>query len=302
MSQQTQTRPQLFRFTCPHCGYQSLVKQEELGQRGPCAGCGRPIEIPTQECSTLRAQRSRGVSGAWAAVSLATLAVMVFALGGLWDQGRQWLIQQQRGQVGPSARCQQNLARIAAALQGYRNHHGHWPPAWTKDKQGRPLHSWRVLILPYLGYQDLYDRIRLEEPWDSPHNRQFHQQMPPEFACPAAGAAPGMSSYVVVVGPECVFRGATGSTLPRGADPPETIILVVETALAVPWMKPAELDLQRMDFLINSPFAHSISSYHPNGAYVATVAGTVVFLPDNTHPEVVTQALTTADDGPPSLP
>jgi len=78
------------------------------------------------------------------------------------------------------------MQRIASALEAYRNHHGDLPPAYSTDEQGNPLHSWRVLILPYFEDQnilDLYNEIRLDEPWDSEWNSQFHERAPNIFIC-----------------------------------------------------------------------------------------------------------------------
>jgi len=37
------------------------------------------------------------------------------------------------------------------------------------------MHSWRVLILPYMGEeeQQLYSRYNLNEPWNSPENHKL---------------------------------------------------------------------------------------------------------------------------------
>ncbi|MDZ7616025.1 MAG: DUF1559 domain-containing protein, partial [Patescibacteria group bacterium] len=70
--------------------------------------------------------------------------------------------------------CLRNMQRITLAMLLYEREHGTLPPAWSVDAQGNPLHSWRVLLLPYLGHEALYKKIRLDEPWDSEHNRPFH--------------------------------------------------------------------------------------------------------------------------------
>jgi serine/threonine protein kinase len=66
------------------------------------------------------------------------------------------------------------IKQIVLALHNYLDIHGQFPPLYTVDKNGKPLHSWRVLILPYFEQGDLYKKIRLDEPWDSEHNKQFH--------------------------------------------------------------------------------------------------------------------------------
>src|SRR5262245_40501582 len=69
------------------------------------------------------------------------------------------------------AETARRLGRVVRALRAYAEaHEGKLPPAATYGPDGLPLHSWRVLILPFLGHADLHRRFRLDEPWDSPHN------------------------------------------------------------------------------------------------------------------------------------
>src|SRR5205823_2150780 len=69
--------------------------------------------------------------------------------------------------------------RIGRAFQAYGDDHKQrLPPAAVRDPEGRPLLSWRVLLLSYLGDEDLFLQFRLDEPWDSPHNRTLLPRMP----------------------------------------------------------------------------------------------------------------------------
>ena len=73
------------------------------------------------------------------------------------------------------------MKTIALAMYSYHYAHGHFSPAATYDKDGRPLLGWRVLILPYFGeeqYAQLYKEFKLDEPWDSPHNKALLPRMP----------------------------------------------------------------------------------------------------------------------------
>ncbi len=92
----------------------------------------------------------------------------------------------------PSTRmqCSNHIKQIAIAMNNYHDTLTKLPPAYTVDAEGRPLHSWRVLILPYIEQQELYERIRLDEPWDSPYNRQFHNVDIPQYRCPADQSRP----------------------------------------------------------------------------------------------------------------
>ncbi len=290
-----------FRFVCPHCGHESLVGLEQAGQEGPCAGCGRPVRIPDPRGQGVEVVVPDRVPWAWSVLGLGAVVLLGLCLIGGWLQWGSWL--QQRWARQEAADCEKNLQRLLAALAAYEQEHGRLPPAWTTDEQGRRLHSWRVLILPYLGYDYLYEEIRLEEPWDSPHNRQFHDRMPAEFSCPTRAGDAGQTSYLVVVGPRMAFTGAKGRRLDELTDPAQVTVLLVESAnKQVPWMKPEELDEQELDFFVNSGTAVGISSYHPRGAHVATLSGHVLFLSDQTDPAMVRQMLTVDDGQPPAPP
>src|SRR5262245_49759347 len=73
------------------------------------------------------------------------------------------------------AQCTNNLKQIALALHDYEQEHGALPPAYTVDAAGRPLHSWRTLILPYLEQEKLYQSIDLSKPWNDPANAQARE-------------------------------------------------------------------------------------------------------------------------------
>ena len=66
--------------------------------------------------------------------------------------------------------CQGRLRQIALALQCYHDVYKSFPPAYVADETGKPMHSWRVLILPFLEQKALYDQYRFDEPWDGPNN------------------------------------------------------------------------------------------------------------------------------------
>ena len=85
-----------------------------------------------------------------------------------------------------------------------------FPPAYTTDKAGKPLLSWRVLILPYLEQQALFKEFHLDEPWDSEHNRTLIAKMPAIYRCPlesAEAARQGKTRYLAPRGPSTIFPG-----------------------------------------------------------------------------------------------
>src|SRR5210317_613550 len=74
--------------------------------------------------------------------------------------------------------CKANLRRIGVALLEYHDRCGSFPPAYVLSEHGQRWHSWRVLLLPDLGYTDLHNQYSFDEPWNGPHNRQLLARMP----------------------------------------------------------------------------------------------------------------------------
>ena len=122
---------------------------------------------------------------------------------------------------------------------------GRLPAAVVYGKDGKPLLSWRVLILPYVEQKGPFERFRLDEPWDSPHNIALLPEMPSVYA-PPAGKASKIPPYHTVchvfVGKDTAFEGKEGLRLSE--DFPEgtgNTLLLVEAGKPVPWTKPEEL-------------------------------------------------------------
>jgi len=190
-----------------------------------------------------------------------------------------------------------NMEVIAAAMLSYEADHGSFPPAFIADEDGKPMHSWRVLLLPYLGpgYDHVYEQYNFKEPWDGPNNMNLRHSMPPEYACPADPDASSNyeTSYMVIVGDQTMFPGAasvTRSELTDGAA--YTIMLAQSPASGICWMEPKDLDADGMRFEINGREGVEIASRHSGGAHVVTADGESHFLTDDAAPDTV-EALTT---------
>jgi hypothetical protein len=193
--------------------------------------------------------------------------------------------------------CASNLKNIGVAMNSYLCEHGMFPPAYVADENGRPMHSWRVLLLPYLGRQDLYDQYDFDEPWDGPHNRKLWDQMPKVYRCPSQSTdRPGTTVYVGVVGQGLFFDGDKSTSDREILDGMSRTIAVVESSGAnVNWMQPRDLDFETMPLEIDSQLGPSISSDHPGkGAYVLMADASVHYLSDDLDPSVVRAMLTKA--------
>ena len=83
-------------------------------------------------------------------------------------------------------RCDDNLRQIALALQAYHRENGRFPPAYIANKHGKAMHSWRVLLLPYIGRSDLYEAYDFSQPWNGPKNEELLTRRPDVSECPRA--------------------------------------------------------------------------------------------------------------------
>jgi hypothetical protein len=90
------------------------------------------------------------------------------------------------------------------AFHAFHDTYGHFP-ADIRDKDGKPLLSWRVAILPYLEQQELYKQFRLTEPWDSEHNLKLLARMPEVYRVGFEPAGSTHTHYQVFAGPGTPF-------------------------------------------------------------------------------------------------
>src|SRR5262249_31991555 len=137
-----------------------------------------------------------------------------------------------------------NLKQLGFAMHNYHDTHGRLPPAVVHGADGKPVLSWRVLLLPFIEEHALFKQFHLDEPWDSPHNIRLLPQMPIIFK-PFGGSAPPESNttfYQVFVGKGTAFDGREGlrfdEDFPNGI---ANTFLIVEAGTAVPWTKPEDV-------------------------------------------------------------
>jgi hypothetical protein len=129
--------------------------------------------------------------------------------------------------------------QIALAIHSYYDDHGELPPAVVTDKAGKPLYSWRVMLLPYLEQDALYKQFRLDQAWDSPHNKKLAVETPMPFSIGDDG--PGLTCFQVLVGPGTAFERPGLKFKGDFPDGTSNTILVVEAKEPVPWSKPVDL-------------------------------------------------------------
>ncbi|MCI0705829.1 MAG: DUF1559 domain-containing protein [Planctomycetia bacterium] len=163
---------------------------------------------------------------------------------------------------------ERNLSQIARAIEKYHKDKGHYPPPAILDKDGKPLLSWRVAILPYMenvyiegpfdggkpinGPAELYSMFKLNEPWDSPHNKKLIDKLPSVYRAawsviPYPQSSIGKTTTLAVVGKGAIFD-PTKKTVGDGdvRDSLKETLLLLSTedpTQAVYWTKPADIAL-----------------------------------------------------------
>lgn len=141
----------------------------------------------------------------------------------------------------------ERMKQIILAVHSYHDTHSVLPPGQRSNGSGvriPPLRatqlSWRVHILPFLGYESLYSRFRLEEPWDSPHNTQLLDMMPDCFRRFGDSAETHLTRYVTFTGPGTPWPDLGESTDMRIDDGISNTIAFLEGDTPVPWTKPED--------------------------------------------------------------
>ena len=180
-----------------------------------------------------------------------------------------------------------NLKRIGLAMHNFHTIYNAFPPAVIYGPDGKPWHSWRVLILPYLEHADLYRAYDFSQPWDSPKNKSLIDKMPDVYRDPIHGdTKEPYTHYAALVGPGAVFRAegakqtdpqnpplAGGLSIQKITDGTSNTVMIssVEAGQKIPWTKPEDIDV---GLAVKGPgpprgFAARYTSQGPGGGEAA---------------------------------
>ena len=139
-----------------------------------------------------------------------------------------------------------SLKQIAIGMHNFHDVWGRFPPQSLSSADGQKLLSWRVLILPYLGEQELYKKFRLDEPWDSEHNIKLAAEIPFVYSgvIPGQGESDGKTRIQAPLHKQSVFgRKGDGTTIRQITDGTSNTLMVVQVpqTKAVVWTKPDDI-------------------------------------------------------------
>lgn len=217
--------------------------------------------------------------------------------------------------------CSTRLYQISSAIQRFESEHRHYPPAFMTDADGRPMHSWRVLILPYLSrrdprgsltdeiYADVFARYRFDEPWDSPHNAAL-ADLVDAYQCPALHRDKSVPStatpYLAVVGDNACWPGSASRTPEEFPDGMARSLCLIEAPPIENWMEPKDMSpVEVIEYLASDRSVHrapSTTTWWDNSRpllrRVAMAGGHTEFVEVN-QPRPVAAAVVDVADGKP---
>ncbi len=213
-----------------------------------------------------------------------------------------------------------NLKYLALAFHNYASAYDSLLPAAVIGPDGKPWHSWRVLLLPFLGGAEeeaLYKQYDFSQPWDSPKNLAVAETMPKVFRDPAREGPPDtFTDYAAITGGAAIFQPGV-VTMTSADDFPacltagkkvgfasvtdgtsNTILLAtVDPARKISWTKPDDIVLDDAFPGIGKPAG--IGAIHPlegshHTALVAFADGSMQAIADSVDAETLRPFLTRA--------
>jgi prepilin-type processing-associated H-X9-DG protein len=172
-------------------------------------------------------------------------ATVSLAVKADFDVGPVFSLFSRTGQAPARANTVNNLKQLGLAMHNYESTFQTMPPAAILGKKGKPLLSWRVAILPYIEQDNLYRQFKLDEPWDSDHNKKLLENTPMPRVFEVVGTTkPGSKETHMQVfrGNGAMFDLVQGVKITQIADGTSNTFMVAQGKTAVPWTKPDDIE------------------------------------------------------------
>ena len=142
--------------------------------------------------------------------------------------------------------CTNQVRQLGLSLLNYESAFAAFPPAYQSDHEGKPMHSWRVLILPYLEQQTIYNQYDFSQSWNGPNNKKLANQLPQDWTyfCPLQSDHQFKTPYKLVTGKGTAFDADQPAALNTIASVSNTIAIVEDLSDPVDWMEPRDLTVE----------------------------------------------------------
>lgn len=182
-------------------------------------------------------------------------------------------------------RSAENVQKLTSALVQWIEQRPVVQASNLRDGVGRPGLSWRVAILPVLGYEELYKRFNLKEAWDSPTNKALLQYIPPEFVSPERFDT--FTNYQLFVNGTALFSEKEIKHRTEISDAPGIVLMAeVDNEIAVPWTAPYDYDVTE------KPLDRGIGHLREDGVFVGWMTGRAALWPKPINVGTLHKALT----------
>lgn len=199
-------------------------------------------------------------------------------------------------EAAQKVRSKNNLRQLMLAVHNYHDVYNRFPETAITGPDGQTKHSWRVALLPFLEQRDLYEQYKLDEPWDSPNNRQVLARMPDVFRHPAAPSGSTNSCYFGLIGPETAMGDGTKPLGFRDVvDGTSNTIFFVETKRDIPWTKPEDIPVPSISSL------PEFGGFTSDGFHVVLCDGRVTFLANSIDTQTLQNLVNRKDGNPVNL-
>lgn len=156
-------------------------------------------------------------------------------------------ISESGGRSAPDpARLKNNLKQVGLAMHNFYDVYKHFPDHDGATDENKGNLSWRVHLLPYLDQAQLYNEFKLDEPWDSDHNKALIEKMPDVFRSPDVEEK-GKTSLHGIVGQNTLFSGEGFIGFRDITDGTSNTIMVVIAGSdkADVWTKPGGVEFKK---------------------------------------------------------
>jgi hypothetical protein len=193
-----------------------------------------------------------------------------------------------------------SIRQLIIAMHNYHSDYGYLPPQAICDKTGKPLLSWRISLLPYLEQEALYKQFKLDEPWDSEHNKTLLEKLPEVYQHPdpEVKSPPGMTYFKVFYSKKgmkpaaaLLEQGKVSLGMITVQDGTSNTALLTDAGPAVPWTKPADIL-----FDPNQPLPKLASPGKDDKFWIGFCDGSVSAIANDIKPELL-RAFVTRNGG-----